>query len=131
MGATWVHRLTNIDEITKTADCLKCGKASPVIRRKSKTRSGWRCLTAKLELDVNGGWDIIAQKSAHRVFLKDTCNICGFIAEDDCQLDIDHIDGNHHNNEESNLQTLCANCHRLKTRRNRDYRSYADKLTSS
>ena len=37
------------------------------------------------------------------------------------QLDIDHIDGNHSNNDESNLQTLCANCHRLKTHLNRDY----------
>ena len=32
-----------------------------------------------------------------------------------CQLDVDHIDGNHNNDEEVNLQTLCANCHRLKT----------------
>ncbi|CAL9981083.1 HNH endonuclease [Vibrio phage D69] len=26
-----------------------------------------------------------------------------------------HIDGNHSNNSIDNLQTLCANCHRLKT----------------
>jgi 5-methylcytosine-specific restriction endonuclease McrA len=31
------------------------------------------------------------------------------------QLDVDHIDGNHRNNNPENLQTLCANCHRLKT----------------
>lgn len=32
-----------------------------------------------------------------------------------CQLDVDHIDGNRFNNLTNNLQTLCANCHRLKT----------------
>jgi 5-methylcytosine-specific restriction endonuclease McrA len=48
------------------------------------------------------------------------CASCGFVALDPCQLDLDHIDGNNKNNELSNLQTLCANCHRLKTKLNRD-----------
>lgn len=48
------------------------------------------------------------------------CVRCGFIPEDTCQLDVDHIDGNHNNNSTDNLQTLCANCHRLKTKRNKD-----------
>jgi 5-methylcytosine-specific restriction endonuclease McrA len=30
-------------------------------------------------------------------------------------LDVDHIDGDRFNNDPANLQTLCANCHRLKT----------------
>ena len=46
---------------------------------------------------------------------KGVCCSCGFIPEHACQLDVDHIDGNHENNNISNLQTLCANCHRLKT----------------
>jgi hypothetical protein len=49
-----------------------------------------------------------------------TCDTCGFKAEHHCQLDIDHIDGNHDNNEQSNLQVLCSNCHRLKTWKNKD-----------
>jgi 5-methylcytosine-specific restriction endonuclease McrA len=28
---------------------------------------------------------------------------------------VDHIDGNHSNNDPANLQTLCKNCHSLKT----------------
>ncbi len=48
-----------------------------------------------------------------------TCIKCGFVPEDICQLDVDHIDGNHQNNDPTNLQTLCANCHRLKTKRER------------
>lgn len=43
---------------------------------------------------------------------KPHCERCGFIG-DACQLDIHHKDRNHKNNEESNLETLCANCHRL------------------
>ena len=41
------------------------------------------------------------------------CEKCGFIAKHRCQLDVDHIDGDHDNNLESNLQTLCSNCHRV------------------
>lgn len=41
--------------------------------------------------------------------------MCGFVPTNMCQLDVDHIDGNHINNTPDNLQTLCANCHRLKT----------------
>lgn len=46
---------------------------------------------------------------------KKFCEFCGFKAIHSCQLDVDHIDGNHDNNDLKNLQTLCANCHRLKT----------------
>ena len=46
---------------------------------------------------------------------KQHCESCGFVAKHPVQLDIDHIDGNHQNNEDTNLQTLCSNCHRLKT----------------
>jgi hypothetical protein len=31
------------------------------------------------------------------------------------QLEVDHIDGNHKNNQIVNLQTLCSCCHRYKT----------------
>ena len=47
---------------------------------------------------------------------KDFCEFCGFIPIDLCQLDVDHIDGDRTNNAIENLQTLCANCHRLKTK---------------
>ena len=57
-------------------------------------------------------------------YVKNTCcEHCGFVALHRCQLDIDHIDGNHNNNDPSNLQTLCSNCHRLKTWINKDYKS--------
>jgi len=49
------------------------------------------------------------------------CELCGFVAGWHGQLDLDHIDGNHHNNDPANLQTLCANCHRLKTHQAKDH----------
>ena len=55
------------------------------------------------------------KKSPYRKYKKLSCELCGFIPHHPCQLDVDHIDGNHFNNLVENLQTLCANCHRLKT----------------
>ena len=52
---------------------------------------------------------------------KDKCEFCGFVPVHSSQLDVDHIDGNRGNNAISNLQTLCANCHRLKTYVNKDF----------
>ncbi len=57
----------------------------------------------------------------YRRHKEDKCSSCGFIPQHSCQLDVDHIDGNRHNNAVENLQTLCANCHRLKTYLNKDY----------
>lgn len=51
----------------------------------------------------------------YRLQKKELCEECGFKPIHPCQLDVDHIDGDHTNNEPSNLKTLCANCHRLKT----------------
>ena len=52
---------------------------------------------------------------------KNFCEFCGFIPLHRCQLDVHHIDGNKLNNKESNLMTLCANCHRLKTYLNKNF----------
>jgi 5-methylcytosine-specific restriction endonuclease McrA len=59
-------------------------------------------------------------KNPHRIFKKNECESCSFKALHECQLDIDHIDGNHSNNDPNNLQTLCANCHRIKTQLNKE-----------
>jgi len=61
------------------------------------------------------------KKRPYIVYRKNYCENCKFVALHKCQLDVDHIDGNHKNNDPSNLQTLCANCHRLKTYLNKDW----------
>lgn len=43
------------------------------------------------------------------------CEECGFVPEHICQLDVDHIDGDRTNRKKENLKVICANCHRLKS----------------
>lgn len=83
-------------------DCMHCG--SPF---KPKRADAVFCKRRCKELN---------RKAPYRAHKEIMCIRCGFIPEDKCQLDVDHIDGNHNNNNLDNLQTLCANCHRLKTK---------------
>ena len=49
--------------------------------------------------------------------------VCQALIVNDCQLDVDHIDGNSENNDPINLQTLCKNCHSVKTLMYKDYKT--------
>lgn len=56
------------------------------------------------------------QDEGYKLHRKTYCEKCGpDVSYHPCQLDVDHIDADHSNDAEDNLQTLCANCHRLKT----------------
>lgn len=104
------HRLSNIDPEERVAQCLRCGPTT--IRKKGKY---WRCSHAGSTPGPNGS----NGRGHYRHAVGDRCDRCGFIPEDECQLDVDHVDGDHDNHHEYNLQTLCANCHRLKSKQDR------------
>jgi 5-methylcytosine-specific restriction endonuclease McrA len=63
-------------------------------------------------------------KDRRKVKVSLVCALCGFQAKHSAQLDIDHRDGNHANNDLENLQVICANCHRLKTIEEKDYLNF-------
>lgn len=87
--------------------CKRCGE-NPRVKRYSG-RKGFHeyCRTCK--------------KKPYRMYKKDICEFCGFIPVHKTQLDVDHINGDHKDNRPENLQTLCANCHRLKTMVQQDH----------
>ena len=91
--------------------CRKCGNPA---RFHSKDKEGkvirWR----------NVCWDCmkVVRLPKHRryIFSKGSiCERCSFVPEIIQQLDVNHKDGNHFNNDSKNLETLCANCHRYIT----------------
>lgn len=130
----WVHRLSEIDETTQMGVCTECGRVRLKKRtgKAGKTSSGgnrWRCgvESAKWRRCLTPAAQVrarakrlehlkvfVADKKHYRQHKGPTCEACGFEGHA-CQLDVHHKDGNHANDEPSNLQTLCANCHRLVT----------------
>ena len=52
-----------------------------------------------------------------QILARDGCACAGCGSYGD---QVDHIDGDSHNNAHDNLQTLCINCHSRKTRKEQD-----------
>lgn len=108
------HSLTNINADDLVGDCSVCGPSVRIKKSNSNGKTTWyRCYLKYIATKTHIERPWVAHK-------KDYCEECGFIPEDDCQMTVDHIDGNRYNNEFSNWRTLCHNCHALKTMRNKD-----------
>lgn len=105
------HKLTDIDPTNRSAVCAVCG----ITKIRSKGNGGWRCYKSGQNFDFSRLKKYKYPRRRYRLKLKEKCERCGFIPENICQLDIHHLDGNHKNNKDSNLQTLCACCHRYIT----------------
>ena len=105
-------RLSNMIEIPR----CRCGGLKRVYHNKGRQYISKCCKACAI-------WSQKKNSNAknYKMHKKDYCELCGFVAKHSSQLDVDHIDGNSFNNNVDNLQTLCANCHRLKTHENRDY----------
>lgn len=113
----WKHRLTNIDEKNRTAMCSNCGE---VDIKYIHSRNGWRCRMA-----VKGESRGQNSSSYNQRFKKAYCENpeCTTTIVDPCQLDVDHMDGDSSNYSVDNLKTLCACCHRIKTKLAEDWRN--------
>jgi len=121
---TWTIR--KLESSTVQALCVTC-KERPQ-KKKTNGRFMAQCGKCHKKRFGTGGprkpgyqkYGRVLEYSKHK---KSYCEECGFIAVEMCQLDVDHIDGNKFNNDIANLQTLCANCHRLKTHMHNNYMS--------
>jgi len=110
----WLYRKP--EPPTVRGPCVKCG----LRQQRSIGKQGFAPVCEKCH-DERSSASRLFRKRPYRAELKNSCEECGFIPVHLCQLDVDHIDGNHDNNDPSNLKTLCANCHRLKTLVNEDW----------
>jgi HNH endonuclease len=119
----WVHRIDAVDMQTGFVKCEACGWVKG--DRSDHNRFGYRCSNGRgtkrrgrSTKDTLGYWRRLKLKQDH-------CEspTCTATIEDMCQLELDHIDGDYSNNDSSNIQTLCCNCHRLKTKQEKRSRN--------
>jgi hypothetical protein len=99
------HRFKKLEPATVRGICVLCQ------RNPQKKKPGGRFAALCSQCNKR---EFMSHKSYQDARQK-ICAECGFEAKHICQMDIDHIDGDHQNNEPSNLRSLCACCHRLKT----------------
>ena len=112
------HKLTDIDEDLRIAYCYGCDNLVKLQRSNSTeaAKTIWRCANKHKATLEN-------KYKPYKVHKKDACENpdCTATIISDRQLSVDHIDGNHDNNDPANLKTLCLNCHAYKTYMNGDF----------
>lgn len=101
--------------------CKKCDNLAHFARKSKLGFSVWHPYCKNCIKENKKKYKYKSKPKEYRKYLKSVCEFCGFKPIHTCQLDIDHKDCNKKNNSPSNLQTLCANCHRLKTQLNKDF----------
>ncbi len=94
--------------------CMECKAKPRAYAYKKKDRIYWRrlcdtCNRKKSQKRIGGITPL--QRSGYKKRRK--CELCGFKAQDQSQLDVFFVDGNLRNVNETNLKTVCASCQRL------------------
>lgn len=120
------HRLSDVDEVARTATCSVCGPSQKIKIKalKDSGKNQYQCWTKRLAWKKKwlAGTSPGALKhkernklksSPHRRFVKPLCSRCNYSPEDIIEIDVHHVDENHDNNDPTNLVSLCACCHRL------------------
>lgn len=101
-----IHHLISKDMDTMTGVCSLCGPVALYRSKRDWVTCGFRRNEYITEYRRDG-----RHERKYRKHLKPSCQRCGFIPEDRCQLDIHHLDQNHLNDKPENLETHCKNCH--------------------
>jgi 5-methylcytosine-specific restriction endonuclease McrA len=110
MGSKWVHRLKDKDVKNRKAFCLGCKKIVDL----TLTKYGvFHCLNASRQ-QRNNRKDRLYRLKIYENKINE-CQRCKTKNEDYRFFDIHHIDRNHNNYNDDNLEILCPNCHRLET----------------
>jgi len=96
--------------------CNTCKSKPRAYGYRKGTKIYWRsqcdtCIRKRKNLKTNGParWF----QSGYRK--KTRCELCGFKAVNEQQMDVFHVDGNRNNTSIYNLKTICSNCQRLKS----------------
>jgi hypothetical protein len=94
--------------------CVNCKSKPRAYAYKKGNKIYWRklcdaCNRKKSKKKIGGITAL--QRSGYRK--KSKCELCGFKAQTQLQLDVLFVDGNLRNTNNTNLKTVCANCQRL------------------
>lgn len=115
-----IHKLADKNFKTLTAVCAVDGPVQIVVYGNT-----YRCAVAHAAARAAMRSDRAGSQEIKR---SDTCARCGFVCVDLVQMDRDHINGDRTDHRFANIQTLCANCHRLKSYRPALYSAWRQKI---